>query len=99
MVGGKVSGSSRQDFTGFTLELVNTKTRWRSGKIALGADGVFIATLYAEKGERNTFAIELYDSNTRKQKVDPDTLTYSIDMVVDEQPLINSMGISRGQNG
>ena len=98
IVGGKVSGSSTQDFTGFTLELVNTKTQWRSGKIALGADGVFIANLYAEKGERNTFAIELYDPNTRKQKVNPTTLAYTIDMVVDEQPLINSMGVSRGQN-
>ena len=41
VIGGKVSGSTAKDFTGFTLELVNTKTQWRSGKIALAADGVF----------------------------------------------------------
>lgn len=97
-VGGKISGASTQDFTGFTLELVNTKTQWRSGKIALHPDGVFIATLHTEKGEKNTFAIELYDSNARKQKVNPDTLTYTIDMVVDEQTLIHSMGIALANN-
>jgi molecular chaperone DnaK len=35
MVGGTVCGASTQDFTGFTLELVNTKTQWRSGKVSL----------------------------------------------------------------
>ena len=73
MVGGKVSGASAQDFTGFTLELVNTKTQWRSGKVSLRADGVFMANLHAEKSERNTFAVELYDASGRKQKVKPDT--------------------------
>ncbi len=95
---GKVSGAATKDFTGFTLEIVNTKTQWRSGKIALAADGVFEATLYADKGEKNTFAIELYDSSARKQKVNPDTLTYTIDMVVDEQPVIHSIGISLANN-
>ena len=100
MAGGKVSGSSTQDFTGFTLELVNTKTQsqWRSGKISLRADGVFIANLHAERGERNTFAIELFDPSGRKQKTTPDTLTYTIGAVPDEQPLINSMGIALANN-
>ncbi len=99
MVGGKISGASAQDFTGFTLELVNTKTQWRSGKIALRADGVFMVNLHAEKGERNTFVIELYDINGRKQKIQPDALTYTIGVGGDvEQPLINSMGIALANN-
>lgn len=98
MVGGKVSGASAMDFTGFTLELVNTKTQWRSGKISVRPDGVFMANLHAERGERNTFAIELYDPNGRKQKVSPETLTYTIGAVVEEQPLINSMGIALANN-
>src|SRR5262249_34227652 len=48
MVGGKVSGSSTQDFTGFTVEFVNSKTQWRSGKVPLRANGVFTANLHAE---------------------------------------------------
>jgi molecular chaperone DnaK len=99
MVGGKLSGASVRDFTGFTIEFVNTKTQWRSGKVPLKADGTLIATLHAEKGERNTFAIELYDLNGRKQKITPDTLTYTIGVGGDvEQPLINSMGIALANN-
>jgi len=99
MVGGKVSGASAQDFTGFTLELVNSKTQWRSGKVSLRPDGVFVANLHAEKGERNTFSIELSDPSGRKQRIKPDTLTYTIMVGGDvEQPLINSMGIALGNN-
>ena len=99
MVGGKVSSASAQDFTGFTLELVNTKTQWRSGKVSLRPDGVFLANLHAEKGERNTFNIELCDASGRKQKIKPDTLTYTIGVGGDvEQPLINSMGIALANN-
>jgi len=98
MVGGKVSGATPQDFTGFTLELVNTKGQWRSGKIAIRPDGVFVTNLHAEKGERNTFAIELCDASGRKQKITPDTLTYTISTPPPEQPLINSMGIALANN-
>lgn len=99
MVGGKVSGASAQDLAGFTLELVNTKTQWRSGKVSLKPDGVFVANLHAEKGERNTFNVELCDASGRKQKIKPDTLTYTIGVGGDvEQPLINSMGIALANN-
>jgi molecular chaperone DnaK len=98
IVGGTVSGASARDFTGFTIELVNSKTQWRSGKIPLRADGVFMTNLHAEKGERHVFLIELLDSTGRKQKITPDNLTYTIGAVVEEQPLINSMGIALANN-
>jgi molecular chaperone DnaK len=98
MVGGKVSGASAQDFTGFTLELVNTKTQWRSGKVSMRPDGVFVTNLHAEKDERNTFAIELHDASGRKQKITPDTLTYTISTPPPEQLLINSIGIAFANN-
>jgi molecular chaperone DnaK len=98
MVGGKVSGSSTRDFTGFVVEFVNSKTQWRSGKIPLRADGIFTASLHADRGERNVFTIELYDASGRRQKSRPNTLTYTIGAVVDEQPLINSMGIALANN-
>jgi molecular chaperone DnaK len=98
MVGGKVSGSSTQDFTGFTIEFVNSKTQWRSGRVPLRANGVFTANLHAERGVRNVFAIELHDASGRTQKTNPDVLTYTIGAVVDEQPLINSMGIALANN-
>jgi molecular chaperone DnaK len=97
-VGGKVAGSSETDFTGFCIELINVKTKWSSGKIALRKDGVFITTLRAERGERNSFAIGLFDPSGRKKSAAPDTLTYTIGAVVDEQHLINSMGIATAPN-
>lgn len=98
MVGGKVSGPSTQSFVGFTLELVNTKTQWRSGKISLRSDGIFTANLHAERGERNNFAIELFDPSGRRLKTLAHTLTYTVGAVVDEQPLTNSMGIALANN-
>jgi molecular chaperone DnaK len=99
MVGGKITAAATQDFTGFTLELVNPKTQWRSGKVSLRPDGVFMANLHAEKNERNNFSVELFDPNGRKQKVKPDTLTYTIGIGGDvEQPLINPVGIALANN-
>ena len=97
-IGGKISSSEVQDFTGFTLELVNNKTQWRSGKISLRPDGVFIANLFAERGVRNTYSIEMLDPEGRKQKTTPDSLAYTIGAVVDEQPLTNSLGIALANN-
>jgi molecular chaperone DnaK len=98
IVGGKVHGSPENSIEGFTIELVNNKTRWRSGKIALGTDGAFFVNLLAEKGERNIFAIELLDQVGTKQKTLPDHLIYTVGAVVEEQPLINSMGVALANN-
>jgi molecular chaperone DnaK len=98
IVGGTVSGSAPQDFTGFTIELVDSKTQWRSGKVPLRADGVFMTNLHAEKGERHVYLLELCDSTGRKQKITPDRLTYTIGAVVDEQPLPISVGVALANN-
>ena len=80
------------------IELVNSKTQWRSGKVPLRADGVFMTNLHAEKGERHIFLIELCDPTGLKQKIKPDNFTYTIGAVVEEQPIINSMGIALANN-
>jgi molecular chaperone DnaK len=98
-VGGTVSGSTPQDFTGFCVEFVNTKTLWRSRRVPLKADGVFVATLFADQGERNVFAIELYNTEGRRLSVQPDTLTYTVGAGGDvEQPVINSVGLALANN-
>lgn len=97
-VGGKVSGQDGESLEGFTIEFVNDASKWRSGRIPLSKEGVFIANLFAEKGARNTFAIELFDSQGGKQKVSPDKLVYTVGAVVEEQPLIHSMGIELSGN-
>jgi molecular chaperone DnaK len=98
IVGGTVSGSTSQALTGYTIEIVDTKTQWRSGKIPLRADGVFMTNLHAEKGERHVYLIELCDSTGRRQKIVPDGLTYTVGAVVEEQPLPNSLGVALANN-
>jgi molecular chaperone DnaK len=97
-VGGKVSGQAGESVEGFTIEFVNESSKWRSGRIPLSKDGVFLANLIAEKGARNTFAIELFDGQGGAQKVSPDKLSYTVGAVVEEQPLIHSMGIELSGN-
>lgn len=98
LAGGRVSNPDGGSVEGFTIELVNPKTQWRSGKVALGADGAFLINLLAEKGERNVFNIELRDSSGTMQKAVPDHTVYTVGAVVEEQPLINSMGIALATN-
>lgn len=98
LVGGKVSSVDGMSVEGFTLEFVNERTKWRSGKITLRADGAFVANLLAEKGERNRFTLELNDSTGISQKPIPPTLNYTVGAVVEEQPLINSIGIGLATN-
>jgi molecular chaperone DnaK len=98
MVGGKVYGNNVKDFIGYALEVLNEKTQWRSGKIPLRADGVFMANLHAERNDRNTYLIELYDPTGRKCRLNPNRLAYTIGAPPPEQPLIHAMGIALANN-
>jgi len=97
-VGGKLSGDNVTDWAGYTVELVNEKTKWRSGKIPLNDGGVFMATLHAERGDRNTYLLEVYEPSGRKRKVTPNQIVYSIGASPDEQPLIHTMGVALKNN-
>ncbi len=97
-IGAKVRAAASMDFTGFAVEIVNAKTQWRSGRIALRADGVFLTSIHAEKGERNTFRIELFDAAGQQQTATPNEFQYTVGAVVEEQPLINSMGVALANN-
>jgi molecular chaperone DnaK len=98
LIGGKVVSVDGNNVAGFTLELVNNKTQWRSGKITLRTDGAFVANLFAEKGERNVFDLELHDPSGVRQKTVPDHLIYTVGAVIEEQPLINSIGVALVDN-
>ena len=83
---GKVSSPTDVSIEGFTIELVQQKNRWRSGKIPIKS-GVFSAVLLAEKGYPNEFVIELCDATGIKQETVPDRLTYTIGASSTEQIL------------
>ena len=97
LIGGKILPPSGTSLDGFTLELVDQKTRWRSGKIPV-AKGIFTATLRAEPGLRNTYSIELLDSTGTRWPTVPDVLTYTIGAAVSEQVLPQSLGIELVDN-
>src|SRR5207253_9556915 len=48
--------------------------------------------------ERNLFLIELKDSTGRMQKSEPADVSYIIGAAVDEQPLINWIGVALANN-
>jgi molecular chaperone DnaK len=98
LVGGRISRAGGGSLSGFSIELVATATKWGSGKLPVSAEGVFTATLRAERGSRNVFSIRLFDATGQQQRTVPDSFTYTVGAVVDEQPLINSMGVALADN-
>lgn len=98
--GGRLISDKQMSFDGFTIEIVNktAKPEWRSGKVGLNAEGGFITQLWAEKGKKNEFVIELFDQTGARQKTIPDKLTYTMGIVSAEAPLIHSLGIAMANN-
>ncbi len=85
-IGGRVMAPEGQNAEGCTIELVETKSQWRSGRITLGAEGVFMTQLFAEKKRRCEYAIELCDSTGSKIPASPETVAYTIGTLPDEHP-------------
>jgi molecular chaperone DnaK len=85
-IGGRVVGPNGQSPEGFTIELVDQKTQWRTGRITLGANGVFLTQLYAEKKRRCEYAIELCDATGSRVPTLPDAVFYTIGLLPEENP-------------
>ncbi len=98
LVGGRVTAPTGTAVTGVMLELTEEASGWRSGRLPVSAEGAFVATLRAERGRRNVYSIALFDSAGNRQRVAPDSLSYTVGAVVDEQHLINSMGVALANN-
>jgi molecular chaperone DnaK len=98
LIAGKVTSPDGISAAGFSIEFVNRDTKWRSGQIPLNGDGAFMANLLAEKGSRNTFHIELSNGQGTLQKAVPDHVVYTIGAVIEEQPLLKSIGLAKADN-
>lgn len=98
LIGGKVSAPSGGPLNGFTIELINQQSKWRSGKVALRDTGAFQFAVRAEKGVQNVFQIELRNDTGSLCETVPDHLKYTLGVVVEEQPIINNMGVAMSDN-
>lgn len=98
LIAGKVVNPAGAPTSGLTIEFVNRDTKWRSGQVPLTAEGAFMANLLAEKGSRNVFHIELMDRQGTLQKAVPDHVVYTIGAVIEEQPLLKSIGLGKANN-
>ncbi len=85
-IGGRVMAPEGQSAEGCTIELVDTKSQWRSGRITLGAEGVFMTQLYAEKKRKCEYAIELCDPTGSGIPTAPEVVAYTIGTPPDEHP-------------
>ncbi len=84
---------------GATIEFVNRKTHWTSGKIALNDEGMFKLRLRAEKGYKNYFDIILTDATGTKIKTDPAEIAYTIGMVLGGGQIVtNTISVALADN-
>ena len=98
-VTGTVTGTG-VSLDGATIEFVNRKSHWTSGKVALNEDGKFKLRLRAEKGYRNFFDIILTDATGTKIKTDPAEIAYTIGMGLGEgvQIVTNTISVALADN-
>lgn len=85
-IGGRITPPAGQSVESCTLELVDTRTQWRSGRIKLGADGVFMTQLYAERQRRHEYTIELCDTTGTRIPTSPDQVSYTLGIIPEENP-------------
>ncbi len=98
IVRGEIKAESGASVEGYTIEFVNQKIRWQSGKIPLKSDGRFKAELLAEKQGQNVFVIELQDLKGNKQVAVPNSLTYTIGLAITDQPITQTIAIAYQNN-
>jgi molecular chaperone DnaK len=93
-IGGRVIAAEAQSLQGYTIEFVESKTSWRSGKVDVSASGAFVSTVYAERERKNEFLIELRDASGNLYETVPDRFTYTIGITISAQTIVNNIGVA-----
>ena len=75
-IGGIVGVPAGADPTAYSIELINTATEWRSGKLPLAQNGAFLVAVAAVSGA-NSFQIELTDAAGSLVPTSPETVGYT----------------------
>jgi molecular chaperone DnaK len=97
---GKVVPPAQRSLSGFTIEFANPEARppWRSGKIPVKPNGIFETTLWAEGGGQHSFSIELLDPTGRRCPVAPESITYTVALMISGAPLTHDIGVAMANN-
>ena len=98
IVGGRTTAPAGASLAGCTIEFVNQHTKWRSGKITLKENGAFQFNARAERGIENVFLIEYRDPKGTLCPTEPKQFKYTMGVVVEEQPIINNLGVALADN-
>jgi molecular chaperone DnaK len=98
LIGGRVVAPAGFSTAGHTIEIANPQTKWRSGKVSLEENGAFQLTARAQRGIQNVFEIELRNELGSLCETTPKDFKYTVGMVVEEQPIINNMGVATADN-
>jgi len=95
-ISGKILNPPSQGLSGFSIEFVNpdSKPPWRSGKVALGANGSFLTTLWVEEGRQNIFKIELFDAKGSPRETSPKEVSVIPGVKPTAAPLTHSVGVA-----
>lgn len=95
-IGGRVTAPAGASVQGCTVELVDTKTGWRSGRIPLGGDGVFLAQLHAQKGQRHEYTVEVRDAAGARLTTsgnDVASYTWAMNLPEENPPAVWTIGV------
>lgn len=98
-IGGRVTHPQESGkLKGYTIEFIETKSRWRSGKVTLNDKGSFMTEVHAEKERKCNFLIELCDPTGTKQQTIPQQLSYTVGMSITNPPLTHNIGVAMVNN-
>jgi molecular chaperone DnaK len=97
-IAGRVEHPKGEPLKGYSLEIMEAKSLWRSGRIPISEKGTFEASVLAEKGRECRFTIDLRDAVGRPIRVVPQDFTYRIGAEFDGATLIKSLGIAMANN-
>lgn len=97
-VGGKLRSPSGKSLAGFSVQITETKSRWRTGRITLDENGSFLTEAHAERGRRCEYVVELFDAQGTKQAVEPSGFAYTVGMVIAGAPLTHNIGVAMANN-
>ena len=93
-IGGRIVAPAGRDPAGFTLELVDADSGWRSGRITLGGSGVFLTQLYAVTTGRRSYEIALCDPTGTPVATEPRALSYTYMLnLPNAQPASQTIGV------